>query len=204
MTYKNKAKAYFNAVNNYDVTAIRSMLCKNYIQHNPYVPTGREAFLALIPKLKQAGSKINNLAIFEDGAFVIMLHRWTCALPLGWDELYAFHIIRFDEEGLIAEHWSVMTSAERFNNRDVNYEPTLTKIHRTFTDSSFKLVIAEGKYRGVNSAIYKLSHYKKKKLEDQYLIAQPVPTTGLANNNTMFGFNVPNLTSRDLCTHQGV
>src|SRR5690606_3971674 len=75
---------------------------------NPRVPTGREAFLALIPNLKKHNSKIENIRIFQDGDHAIMHHLWKNAYPFGSDQKAAFHVIRFDEEGLIAEHWNVM------------------------------------------------------------------------------------------------
>lgn len=105
----NKAKAYFTAVNNYDVDTIERMVHESYIQHNPFVPTGRAAFLALLPKLKSFGTKIKNIRMIEDGPYVVMHHKWENALPFGHQEIAAFHIIRFDNTGLIAEHWSVMT-----------------------------------------------------------------------------------------------
>lgn len=108
MSYKEKARSYFSAVNQYDVDKIESMVDENYIQHNPLVPTGRAAFLSLIPKLKQFGSKITNVRMLGDGQHVIMHHRWQNGAPFGSDNLVAFHIIRFDTKELIAEHWSIM------------------------------------------------------------------------------------------------
>ena len=106
---KDKARAYFSAVNNYDASTIEEMVDENYIQHNPFVPTGRAAFVSLLPKLKTFGSKIKNIRMLQDGQHIIMHHKWENAQPFGHDSVAAFHIIRFDNEGLIAEHWSVMT-----------------------------------------------------------------------------------------------
>lgn len=106
---KEKARAYFSAVNNYDAAMIEQMVDENYIQHNPFVPTGRAAFVSLLPKLKSFGSKIKNIRMLQDGQHIIMHHKWENAQPFGHDSMAAFHIIRFDSNGLIAEHWSVMT-----------------------------------------------------------------------------------------------
>ncbi|MCB0405236.1 MAG: nuclear transport factor 2 family protein [Bdellovibrionales bacterium] len=111
MTNKEKARAYFGAVNRYDTAVIKEMVEETYVQHNPNVPTGRAAFLSLIPKLKEAKTKIENLRMIADGPFVAMQHRWTNAWPLGAEKMLAFHIIRFNEDGLIAEHWSALTKA---------------------------------------------------------------------------------------------
>lgn len=107
MTNREKARAYFTAVNQYDAAAVEAMVEEDYIQHNPFVPTGRAAFLSLLPKLKQHGSQIHNARIVHDGHFVAMHHHWTNATPFGKDEMVAFHVIRFNASGRIAEHWNV-------------------------------------------------------------------------------------------------
>lgn len=108
-TYIDKARRYHTAVSAYDIETVRAMVREEYIQHNIVIPNGREAFLALLPILQKHNSKIQNLRIFEDGSHVIMHHLWSNAAPFGAEQKIAFHIIRFDEVGLIAEHWSVMT-----------------------------------------------------------------------------------------------
>lgn len=108
MSNKIKAKAYHTAVSEYDESTIKKMVHKNYIQHNPKVPSGRAAFVSMIPKLKEHGSEIENIRMLEDGEHIIMHHKWINATPFGFDQTAAFHIIRFDDDGLIAEHWNVM------------------------------------------------------------------------------------------------
>lgn len=115
MTNKRKAKAYYTAVNAYDEATIEYMIHENYIQHNLKVPTGRAAFVAMLPKLKEHGSKIENIRILEDGSHIIMHHKWKNATPLGCNEAVAFHIIRFDTFGIITEHWNVMTETTPLN-----------------------------------------------------------------------------------------
>ncbi len=109
MTNKEKARQYVEAVNSYDKALVEAMVHENYIQHNPHVPTGRAAFVHLLSKLCQYGSKIENFRMLEDNSHIIMHHRWTNAAPFGADTMVAFHIIRIDGGGLIAEHWSVAT-----------------------------------------------------------------------------------------------
>lgn len=115
MSYKMKAKAYHTAVSNWDQSTVESMVDENYIQHNLKVPTGRAAFVALLPKLKEFGSKIENIRMLEDGDHIIMHHKWVNAIPFGFDEMAAFHIIRFNDDGLIGEHWNVMTELTSVN-----------------------------------------------------------------------------------------
>lgn len=113
--FKQKAQAYHTAVSEYDIATVERMVREDYIQHNPRVPTGRAAFLALFPRLKEHGTKIENIRIFQDGSHVIMHHLWKNAVPFGADEKVAFHIIRFGDDDLIAEHWSVMTDPAPLN-----------------------------------------------------------------------------------------
>lgn len=109
MDYKTKARAYHTAVNEYDQEAVTRMVREDYIQHNPRVPTGRMAIVGFLPTLKKHETKIVNMRMLNDGPYVIMHHVWKNAAPFGGKEMAAFHIIRFDAEDLIAEHWNVMT-----------------------------------------------------------------------------------------------
>ena len=121
MSFKKLAIKYHQAVSNYDIQTIKQLTNIDYIQHNPYVATGQNAFINLIPKLKAFNSKIENYRILDDGQYVIMHHLWHNATPMGADKLVAFHIIRFDKNNKIAEHWNVSTPLADSNNlRQIN------------------------------------------------------------------------------------
>ena len=104
-----KAQAYHRAVSAHDTGLVAAMIRPDYIQHNSRVPTGSGPFLAFLEKLKEHDTRIQNVRIFQDERFVVMHHLWRNAIPFGAQETVAFHIIRFDDAGLIAEHWNVMT-----------------------------------------------------------------------------------------------
>lgn len=53
LTNQQKAQTYHRAVSSYDVATVKSMIREDYIQHNPRVPTGAAAFLALFPNLEK-------------------------------------------------------------------------------------------------------------------------------------------------------
>ena len=214
MSYREKARAYFTAVNRYDAAAIERMVDENYIQHNPFVPTGRAAFLALIPRLRDAGSRIRNLRMIEDGRHVIMHHRWENAWPFGHERMEAFHIIRFDEKSKIVEHWNVVTDCispdvsptamedleETEQNKicilewfksslaEVNDEISYRKLHKIFGEGNFTLCVSEAVINNVPSAVYDLFRLEKGIIAEHWRIAQAIPTVNLANQNTMFGF----------------
>ncbi len=105
MELKKKAKAFVAAVGSGDIDTIRTLVREDFIQHNPNVPTGREAFIGLNPILQEHGTKAEIIRTLQDGNFVIMHNHWTNAAPFGADDMVAFDILRFDEEGKIAEHW---------------------------------------------------------------------------------------------------
>jgi predicted SnoaL-like aldol condensation-catalyzing enzyme len=111
---KPKAREFLKAVNTYDRDSIRCLVHPDYIQHNPKVPTGREAFIRLLGHLRDAQSRIENLKMYQEGRFVFMQHIWHNAQPFGFDLMsVSFHVIRFDDSNLIAEHWSVMAACDR-------------------------------------------------------------------------------------------
>lgn len=246
-----KARIYHQAVSRHDSDLVQSMVHEDYLQHNPRVPTGRAAFLSLFPELRRHGTIIENLRIFQDGDHVIMHHRWRNAFPFGSAEKIAFHIIRFDNSGLIAEHWSVMnepfglnrsgrsevdgececeieTSFETENNKkmikDLFQEALVGKVtlpryfhpvyhqhhhdlsdganhfaelklslktlHTVFGSGNFVLSISEGSHKGAPMAFYDLFRMKDQLIVEHWSIYQEIPQINLANENTMFNFDL--------------
>jgi len=47
-----------------DVKTMRKLANSNYIQHNPYIPTGLEPFIKMLPVLKKAGTTAENVRMF--------------------------------------------------------------------------------------------------------------------------------------------
>lgn len=87
-----------------DVEKAKSLLAEGYIQHNLAYGTGRDAFAGSVSDLALAPVKttVNNIRAFEDGDKVFLQTIYNFA---GTGEQVAFDIFRFDQEGLIAEHW---------------------------------------------------------------------------------------------------
>jgi hypothetical protein len=71
----------------------------DYIQHNPFIPTGLEPFIEMLPVLAEAGTTAENIRMFEDGNYVFMHNIWRNAEPFGAPEMVSFDIIRVDENG---------------------------------------------------------------------------------------------------------
>ena len=112
MNNKEIVGTFLGAVAKQDAETMRKFANANYIQHNPFVPTGLEPFIGLLPVLKEHGTYAENVRMFQDGDYVFMHNIWKNAKPFGADEMVAFDIIRVDENGKVAEHWDAMTILE--------------------------------------------------------------------------------------------
>lgn len=109
MTNKEIVGTFLGAVLKADTATMRSYANTNYIQHNPFIPTGLEPFINMLPVLQENGTTAENVRMFQDGNYVFMHNIWRNAKPFGAEEMVSFDIIRVDENGKVAEHWDAMT-----------------------------------------------------------------------------------------------
>ena len=190
-----KARTYHRAVSSHDVGTVHGMIREDYIQHNPRVPTGRAAFVSLLPQLQKHDTRIENIRIFQDGSHVIMHHLWKNAAPFGADQKVAFHIIRFDQDGLIAEHWSVMTDLTPPNAsgrtlidgpRDVGPATAATEGNKRKVRELFQSII-ETKPRGLQTTYSKFFH--KDLLQHHPELADGIPSFSGAIENGTFTYH---------------
>lgn len=110
MSKKETVGTFLGAVMKGDTLTMREVANADYIQHNPFIPTGLEPFIQMLPVLQEHGTTAENIRMFQDGNFVFMHNIWRNAKPFGADEMVSFDIIRLDENGKVAEHWDAMTA----------------------------------------------------------------------------------------------
>lgn len=109
MSKKETVGTFLGAVIKNDPATMRELANADYIQHNPFIPTGLEPFIQMLPVLQENGTRAENIRMFQDGNFVFMHNIWHNAKPFGADKMVSFDIIRLDENGKVAEHWDAMT-----------------------------------------------------------------------------------------------
>jgi predicted SnoaL-like aldol condensation-catalyzing enzyme len=98
--------AFDNLFNRRDYAAAKRFWSPNYIQHSAHIPPGRDGLFGLIKTLPDTLRYENHVAA-TSGDFVILHGRFTgLGLPAAWS---AADIVRM-EDGVLAEHWDVITA----------------------------------------------------------------------------------------------
>jgi predicted SnoaL-like aldol condensation-catalyzing enzyme len=153
MSKKETVGTFLGAVLTQDTTAMRALANADYIQHNPFIPTGLEPFIDMLPVLQENGTTAENIRMFVDGDYVFMHNIWRNAAPFGADEMVSFDIIRVDENGKVAEHWDAMTVLvnETASGRTQTDGPTTVEdLDKTEANKALAVALIEDVLMGKN------------------------------------------------------
>lgn len=153
MSTKATVGTFLGAVLQNDPATMRELANADYIQHNPFIPTGLEPFIQMLPVLQENGTTAENIRMFQDGQYVFMHNIWRNAKPFGADEMVSFDIIRLDEHGKVAEHWDAMTPlvAETASGRTQTDGPTTVEdLDKTEANKALAVSLVEDVLMGKN------------------------------------------------------
>jgi len=99
--------AFLALFSDYSEESVKKYIHPDLIQHNPFVPTGRDALIGFLPTFKQTGIKYTNHRIIQEGDFVLLHNSFANAQAFGAENIVTFDVYRINN-GQVQEHWDAI------------------------------------------------------------------------------------------------
>lgn len=160
----------------YNEKALRRLFKEDYIQHNPYVPTGIEPIVGLLPTLKENGMNYKTHRIIQDSDYVVLHNSFSNAQAFGAQDIITFDIWRM-EDGMVAEHWDAVTPlvTETVSGRSQTDGPTkITDLDKTEQNKNLVGKLVKDVF--IDGNVHDITKYIS---EEQYDQHNPVVADGL-------------------------
>jgi len=160
--------AFLALFRDYSEEGVRKYIDSNFIQHNPFVPTGRDAMIGFLPALKESGITYTNHRILQDGEFVVLHNSFTNAQAFGAEKIVTFDIYRM-KDGKAVEHWDAISPIveKTASGRTQTDGPTaIEDLDKTDSNKALALALIEDVLMGKNPN--KITEYISAEQYDQH------------------------------------
>jgi predicted SnoaL-like aldol condensation-catalyzing enzyme len=169
--------AFLALFRDYSEEGVKKYIHPNFIQHNPFVPTGRDALIGFLPALKKSGISYTNYRILQDGEFVVLHNSFTNAQAFGADKIVTFDIYRM-KGGQAVEHWDAIAPVVEktaSGRSQVDGETEIKDLDKTEANKALAVSLIEDVLMGKNPS--KITEYIS---AEQYHQHNPAIKDGLS------------------------
>jgi predicted SnoaL-like aldol condensation-catalyzing enzyme len=151
--------AFLALFKDYSEEGVKKYIATDFIQHNPFVPSGRDALIGFLPALKKSGITYTNHRILQDGEFVVLHNSFTNAQAFGAEKIVTIDIYRM-KGGQAVEHWDCINpiAEKTASGRTQTDGPTTVEdLDKTEANKKLAVSLIEDVLMGKNPS--KISEY---------------------------------------------